>query len=272
MTNSANNIKSKVALVNSDTHSSDDATQRACEGCKSPDGLGFEFEFAFRPIVNLNNKTIYGHEALVRGPNGEGALPILDQVTNIYQFDQACRAKAVQTAAEINLDGYLAINFMPNAVFRPELCIRNTLETADKYQFDTKKLIFEFTEQELINQPAHVANIINTYQKMGFKTALDDFGAGYAGLNFIANYAVDIIKIDMNLIRDIDKSKAKQAIVKSIARMCEELQTTVIVEGIETIAERDVLFSYGIHLFQGFLFCKPSFKSIGTIATEAWLQ
>ena len=242
-----------------------------CSACKSDTQLDFDFDFAFQPIVDLSNKTIFGYEALVRGPNGEGALSVLNQVTNTYRFDQACRVKAVKAASELNIDNFLSINFMPNAIYRPELCIRNTLEAAEKYNFPTKNIIFEFNEQELLEDTSHIYNVIAAYKKMGFKTALDDFGAGYAGLNFIANFQPDIIKIDMSLLRDIDKSKPRQSIIKAVTRMCEELKITVIAEGIETIGERDVLVSYGINLFQGYLFCKPSFKSKGTIAEHAWL-
>ena len=242
-----------------------------CNNCTEDGELGFSFEFAYQPIVDINANTTIAHEALVRGPNGEGAMSVLNQVTNKYQFDQACRVKAIKTATEINFEGDLSINFMPNAVYRPELCIRTTLMAAEKYNFDIQRIIFEFTEQELIKDPVHVSKIINDYKKRGFKTAIDDFGAGYAGLNLIANFDVDIIKIDMGLIRDIDTNKRKQSIVRAVTRMCEELNVTVIAEGIETLAEKHLLADFGIHLFQGFLFCKPSFKSAGTINPEAWL-
>ncbi len=245
--------------------------RNACKGCNSDIELDFDFEFAFQPIVDISSKTIFAHEALVRGPNGEGALTVLNKVTNNYKFDQACRVKAVKTASEINLDSYLSINFMPNAVYKPELCIQTTFEAAKKYNFDTKKIIFEFTEQELMEDVKHISNIMKAYNKMGFKTALDDFGAGYAGLNFIADCEVDIIKIDMGLIRDIDKSKSRQAILKAVTRMCEDLNISIIAEGIETIAERDVLISYGITLFQGYLFCKPSFMAKGLINKDSLL-
>ncbi len=246
-----------------------EVNRNACGACHTDTELGFDFEFAFQPIVDIRSKTIFAHEALVRGPNGEGALSVLNQVTNSYQFDQACRVKAVKTASEINLEGYLSINFMPNAVYNPERCIQTTFEAAEKYNFDTKKIIFEFTEQELMEDIKHISNIMEAYSKMGFKTALDDFGAGYAGLNFIADCEVDIIKIDMGLIRDIDQSKSRQAIVKAVTRMCEELNIQIIAEGIETVGERDVLASYGINLFQGYLFCKPSFKSAGIVNADA---
>ena len=247
------------------------SSSSTCSGCKNDVELNFDFDFAFQPIVDISKKTIFAHEALVRGPNGEGALSVLSQVTNTYKFDQACRIKAVKAASELDLDGFLSINFMPNAVYRPELCIRTTLEAAEKYNFPTKNIIFEFNEQELVEDTRHIYNIVTAYKKMGFKTALDDFGAGYAGLNFIANFQPDIIKIDMSLLRDIDKSKPRQTIIKAVTRMCEELDITVIAEGVETLAERDVLADYGITLFQGYLFCKPSFKSKGTVTEHAWL-
>jgi EAL domain-containing protein (putative c-di-GMP-specific phosphodiesterase class I) len=178
--------------------------------------------------------------------------------------------KAVKTAAELQLQGLLSINFMPNAVYRPELCIRTTLEAADKYNFPPGNIIFEFTEQELIDDPQHLLNIVSTYQKLGFKTAFDDFCAGYAGLNLLARFQPDIIKIDLELIRDIDRSKSRQVIVKAITLMCEELGVTIIAECVETKAERDVLLSYGINLFQGYLFCKPAFKAIGIVDGDAW--
>ncbi|MDO9204415.1 MAG: EAL domain-containing protein [Methylotenera sp.] len=243
-----------------------------CVGCKNSIELDFDFEYAFQPIVDNNTKTIFAHEALIRGPNGEAAYTVLSKVNNdnTYRFDQACRVKAVKTAAELNLKGMLSINFMPNAVYRPELCIRTTLEAAKKYNFPANNIIFEFTEQEIVEDTKHLLNIVSEYKKLGFKTALDDFGAGYAGLNLLANFQPDIIKIDMNLIRNVDISKSRQTIIKAVTRMCEELNVIVLAEGVETIAERDVLLSFGINLFQGYLFCKPAFKAVGIVEPTSW--
>lgn len=243
-----------------------------CVGCKSSIELDFDFEYAFQPIVDLETKTIFAHEALIRGPNGEGALTVLNKVNNNnrYQFDQACRVKAVKTAAELQLNGLLSINFMPNAVYRPELCISTTFAAAKQYNFPVTNIIFEFTEQEIIKDTKHLLNIVTAYKTLGFQTALDDFGAGYAGLNLLASFQPDIIKIDMELIRDIDTSKSRQAIVKAVVRMCEELKVIVLAEGVETKSERDVLSSFGINLFQGYFFCKPAFKAEGRINQDAW--
>lgn len=165
----------------------------------------------------------------------------------------------------------LSINFMPNVVNNPARSLLTTLEACYSYDFPTKNIIFEFNEQELVEDAAHIVNIGREYKKLGFKTAIDDFGAGYAGLNFIANFQPDILKIDMHLIRNIDKNQCKQAIIKAVVQMCEELNITIIAEGIETIAERNVLLDYGIQLFQGYLFCKPSFRLQGLVNKAAWL-
>lgn len=229
-----------------------------------------DYDFAFQPIVDLHKKSIYAHEALVRGCNGSGADTVLNRIQSSYQFDQECRAKALKSAFEANLDGLLSINFMPNAVYNPKLSTRTTLAYCRQYNIAPEKVIFEFNEQELVEDPAHIVSIGQEYKKMGFKTALDDFGSGYAGLNFIATFQPDIIKIDMHLVRDIDKSRSRQAIIKSVVSMCQELGITIIAEGIETTAERDVLSNYGIHLFQGYLFGKPAFKSQGNVNEAAW--
>lgn len=249
-----------------------DAAKKACENCNHSAALGFDFEYAYQPIVDFSTKSIYAHEALVRGPNGEAAHTILDQVKadNIYRFDQACRVKAVKTAAELGLKGYLSINFLPNAVYKPEQCIQTTLAAARKYNFSVQNIIFEFTEVEYIKDTKHLLGIVTEYQRLGFRTAIDDFGAGYAGLNLLAQFQPEIIKIDMDLIRNIDASKPRQVIVKALLRMCEELGVTVLAEGVETRSERDFLVSEGINLMQGYLFCKPAFKAAGVVDAAAW--
>lgn len=162
-------------------------------------------------------------------------------------------------------------SFLPNAVYRPEACIRTTLEAARKYNFPTENIIFEVTEGEKVQDRHHLVNIFSEYRRMGFRTAIDDFGAGYAGLNLLAEYQPHIIKIDMDLVRDIDQLKAKQAIVEGIVLICKKLGIDVLAEGIENKAERDFLKSLGIDLMQGYLFCKPAFMALGKIDEDAWV-
>jgi EAL domain-containing protein (putative c-di-GMP-specific phosphodiesterase class I) len=240
-----------------------------CQGCGDGASLDFDFTMAFHPIIHAVSGRVWGYEALVRGRAGEGAGPILSRVdeANRYKFDQACRVRAIELAGKLfpRDESRLSINFMPNAVYEPTACIRASLAAANRVGFDPKRLMFEFTENERIADTAHVQNIIEAYRRMGFTTALDDFGAGYAGLTLLANFRPDLIKIDMELVRGIEASPARQAIVASIAGLCRELGIDVIAEGVETRAEFLMLRSAGIGLFQGFLFARPALESLPVV-------
>lgn len=251
---------------------SDNNSAPGCTGCRSPEGLDFDFEYAYQPIVDLASRTIFAHEALVRGPGGESAYSVLSQVndTNRYRFDQACRVKAIRGAAALGMEGLLSINFLPNAVYRPEACIRGTLAAAIEYGFPIDRIIFEVTESEQVVDRPHLVNIFREYQRFGFHTAIDDFGAGYAGLNLLAEFQPSILKIDMDLVRGIDQSTPKRAIVDGIVSICDALDIRVLAEGIETPQERDCLREAGISLMQGYLFSRPAFQALGTIASGAW--
>lgn len=226
---------------------------------------------AFQPIVDTRRKEVFAHEALVRGVNNEPAGKVFEHVNdgNRYRFDQACRVKAFELAAKLGVTSFVSINFMPNAVYRPELCIRATLEAADTYKFPIDQIIFEITEGEKIDDIPHLQEIIRHYQQRGFKTALDDFGAGYAGLNLLADLQTDLIKLDMALIRDIDKKKSRQAIVRGILGVCRDLGIKVIAEGIESREELIALEDLGVELFQGFLFARPAFRALAPVSFTA---
>lgn len=246
-------------------------TRRDCEDCGNAKGLDFRFDYAYQPIVDVASRTIFAHEALVRGPGGEGAMTVLDQVTeqNRYRFDQACRVKAIKGASQLGIEEYVSINFLPNAIYKPELCIRTTLEAARAHKFPVERIIFEVTEGERIDDGPWFAEILREYKRCGFKTAIDDFGAGYAGMKLLADFQPDIIKIDMDLIRGVDRNPARQAIVRSLVSLCNDMNIQVIAEGIETISERDYLYDAGICLMQGFLFAKPAFQSIASVDPSA---
>jgi EAL domain-containing protein (putative c-di-GMP-specific phosphodiesterase class I) len=244
----------------------------ACGRCRTAEPLDFDLAFAYQPIVDLATRSVYAHEALVRGPNGEGAWTVLSRVTdeNRYQFDQACRVNAIRGAAALGIRERLSINFLPNAVYQPAACIQSTFAAAREYGFPLENIIFEVTEGERVTDRRHLVNIFREYHRFGFRTAIDDFGAGYAGLDLLSEYQPDLIKLDMALVRDIDSSKPKQAIVRGVLSMCGELGIKVLAEGVETAAERDFLRGQGVRLMQGYLFARPAFRSIAAIDEAAW--
>ena len=237
-----------------------------CDGCRTGETFPVPFTMAFQPIIDMQARSIWGYESLVRGINGEGAGAVLAAVTpeNRYRFDQACRVKAIELAGRHlprDSTARLSINFMPNAVYEPVACIRASLAAASRTGFDPRRLMFEFTENERIEDTAHIGNIIESYRRIGFTTALDDFGAGYAGLGLLAKFQPDLIKIDMELVRGIQASAAQLAIVKGIIAIADALDITVLAEGVETDAERQALMAAGIRLFQGYLFARPEIET-----------
>lgn len=244
----------------------------SCGQCREGAGLDFDFSFAFQPIVDIERRRVYSYEALVRGPEGEPAFTVLGRVNdqNRYRFDQACRVKVIQLAARLGVSSYLNINFMPGAVYRPELCIRTTLEAAREINFPLENIIFEVVESETVDDHAHLTSIIQKYQELGFKTAIDDFGEGYSGLNLLAEYQPDMIKLDMKLIRNIHENRPRQVIVKAIVQVCHELGIGLIAEGIEVREEAVWLRDAGITLMQGYYFARPQYEQLPQIPAECY--
>ncbi len=146
------------------------------------------------------------------------------------------------------------------------------MAAAERCGFDPRQLIFEVTESERILDVPRVVRIIKDYQGRGFLTAIDDFGAGYAGLNLLAEFQPDIVKLDMALIRDIDQDRVRRSITNGIVVTCRSPGCQVLAEGVETAAEYRVLREMGITLFQGYLFAKPALEALPLISAELWEQ
>ena len=243
-----------------------------CQGCTASH-LDFDISMAFQPIVDVNERTIFAYEALVRGTAGEPAAEILARVNddNRYAFDQRCRVLAVEMAWALGMREKLSINFMPNAVYEPSRCLRTTLDAARRTGFPVENIIFETTEDERIHDAEYLKRIFVTYRQEGFMTAIDDFGAGYAGLNLLADFQPDIVKLDMQLVRGIDRDRARQTIVGAMAAVGKLLGIAIIAEGIEHEMEAHVLHRLGISLMQGYLFARPGFEMLPQVDFDAIL-
>ena len=185
-------------------------------------------------------------EALVRPPGGGSALQILSQIDehNRYAFDQACRVKAIELAAKLDMHTLLSINSLPNAVYQPAACLAKTFEAAGRFQFPLH-LMFEVTENE--PGPRCRASSIDFLgiQKHGIITAIDEFGAGHSGLNMLADFQPGVLKIDMALTRSIHADPVRTHIARAIIGLCQGLHISVIAEGIETFKRRSRCASLG---------------------------
>ena len=237
-----------------------------CQACRDGGKFDLPISMAFQPIVDVEARRVFAQEALVRGAEGQGAGFVLSQISDDsrYAFDQLCRTTAIGLASRLGLadrDALLSINFLPNAVYEPTACIRQTLLAAGRARFPLENILFEFTESERVDT-AHLLGILHAYRDIGFKTAIDDFGSGYAGLTLLAAFQPDVVKIDMGLVRGIDADAPRRAIVRNVVRMMDDLGIEVICEGVETTDEYRCLRDLGVRLMQGYLFAKPSFASL----------
>ncbi|MDQ1078644.1 EAL domain-containing protein [Pseudoroseomonas cervicalis] len=239
-----------------------------CAGCRNPAPVP-PLSMAFQPILRCGEaeQGLFAYEALVRGPGGEGAGSVLSQIHdgNRYAFDQTCRVRAIELAAGLGLlegPALLSINFLPNAVYEPRACIRTSLEAARRVGLPHERLVFEFTEHEAMLEPAHLLRILAEYREIGFRTAIDDFGAGHSGLTLLAEFRPDVVKLDMALLRGADGDAARRTILRHIVAMCVELGCEVVAEGVETAGEFAVLRDLGVTLFQGYLLGRPQFEAL----------
>lgn len=234
-----------------------------CTRCDGP--LPFDFTMAFQPIIDLASARVTTFEALVRGPGDESAWSVISQVTDelMYRFDQACRVKAIELASRLGMRERLSINFLPNAVYEPEACIQATLEVSEKVGWPTDRLVFEFTETERVTDQAHLKHIIDSYREMGFTTALDDFGNGYANLDLLTVLEPDKIKVDRELVMGCDQDPRRQALLHAVLGLATELEIEIIAEGVETLGEALWLGRTGITRQQGFFYARPAFESLG---------
>jgi EAL domain-containing protein (putative c-di-GMP-specific phosphodiesterase class I) len=120
------------------------------------------------------------------------------------------------------------------------------------------RIVLEVTERAALDEIPGLAGRIARLRGLGFRIAVDDLGAGYAGLSTFASLEPDVVKADMSLIRDIHKSAVKQKVVGSIVALCQDLRIQFIAEGIETAPERDCVTSLGGDNLQGYLFARPN--------------
>lgn len=248
-----------------------DRFRRFGNGATRRPSYGADITMAFQPIVDAVGREVFSYEALVRGRNGECAAQVMARVgtASRYAFDQTCRIKALAWAARLGLTTRLDVNFMPNALDRAETCITTTVRAARHYGFPVDRIVFEATECERVTDVRGVAAVVRECQRQGMRFAIDDFGAGYAGLNLLVDLQPDLIKLDIGLCRGIDVDRHRRAIVHGVLCACTDLEIEVVAEGVETLGEFLALYDLGVRFFQGYLFARPAFEALPAVRWPA---
>ncbi len=226
----------------------------------SPCGLSY----AYQPIVDTFAREVVSYEALIRGAAGESAFEVLGAVppAALYRFDADGRIAAIERAAALGIGCDLNLNFMPQSAFASPRILDSTLAAARRCGISPDRIVIEVTESEAIQDHRRFAELIDVYRHEGMRVAIDDFGAGHSGLNLLAEFQPDQIKVDIALVRRIDMKGPRQSIVRAIIGLCRELRIDVIAEGIESMEQLRWLEDEGLCLFQGYLFAKPGFECL----------
>lgn len=222
------------------------------------------FTHAFQPIVDVSEGEVWAHEALLRGPGNESAASVmadLDRDT-LHRLDRSSRVSAIALASRLGMTSCLSLNAMPQSLDDADHRADATVEQARACGFPLHRIIVELTETEAIADRNRFTGTVEAYRALGVQLAIDDFGAGHSGLNLLADFQPDILKLDMGLVRNIGSSGPRQSIVRAIIQVCEDLAIDVVAEGVETVDEYAWFEGEGIRLFQGYLFARPGFEAL----------
>lgn len=212
---------------------------------------------AFQPVVRWPDRSIFAYEALLRTdeetvPHPGAFLSLAERLQRLPELGRALRTAVVSTDLSLVGDAKIFVNLHPIDLEDPVL-----YEPGTPFSRVADRIVLEVTERAALEGVKDVRSRIEILKRMGFKIALDDLGAGYAGLSSFSVLEPDVVKIDMSLVRGVDADPVKRRLIHSMAGLCGEMGIEVIVEGVESEAERETLAGIGCFLQQGFLFARP---------------
>lgn len=217
---------------------------------------------AFQPIVEIQSRTIMGHEGLSRGPRGTDMQPpmalfsLAARLGLTEELERACRKKAFVDWDVFGAPGRLFVNTVPATVRDASFLGRGVLDFLGR-SISPRYVTLEITERQVIENLAMYREAMHAFLELGFTFAIDDLGAGYSGLETVATLGATYLKIDMGLVRDVHLKRPSQQIIKAIVDMGTGVGATVIAEGIQTQEEASAIVDLGIRYGQGYLFARP---------------
>ncbi|MBN2369186.1 MAG: EAL domain-containing response regulator [Vicinamibacteria bacterium] len=213
---------------------------------------------AFQPIVSHSRRAVVAYEGLVRNDEPTMASPhdffdAAERLHRIHEVGRSIRKHVAEACVDAPPETNIFVNLHPFDLEDEHLYAVDAPLSAN-----AKRVVLELTERAPLHEIPDIRLRVRGLRALGFRVAVDDLGAGYAGLGALAQFEPDIVKIDMSLVRDVDSDATKQTVIRSMATLCGELGISFVAEGIETPEERDVLTQLGCDLFQGTLFAAPA--------------
>jgi EAL domain-containing protein (putative c-di-GMP-specific phosphodiesterase class I) len=213
---------------------------------------------AYQPIVSWSARCVYAHEALVRTDEStlrrpDDLLDAAERLGRLRELGRAIRGRAAQTLREHpTLEGLLFVN-----LHTEDLADEDLFSPTAPLSAFASRVVLEITERAALDRIDDPMLRMKRLRAMGYRIAVDDLGAGYAGLTSFAQLEPEVVKVDMSLVRGIHLSQTKQKLIRSIIELCRDLKIQIVAEGIETVDERNALIRLGGDLCQGYFFARP---------------
>jgi EAL domain-containing protein (putative c-di-GMP-specific phosphodiesterase class I)/CheY-like chemotaxis protein len=214
---------------------------------------------AYQPIVRFPGPSVFGYEALVRCSEPSIAHPgvlfdAADRLGMMHELGRAIRDRVADDVKQAPDGALIFVNVHAGELTDPQLS-----SPSAKLSAVAARVVLEITERSALDRVPGVAARMADLRALGFRVAVDDLGAGYAGLASFSQLNPEFVKLDMSLVRGIHLNSKKRSVVRAMVGLCrEELDIQVISEGVELGDERDALERTGCTLMQGYLFAKPS--------------
>ena len=225
--------------------------------------LGDQIRTVFQPVIDLQRGGVVGYEALTRGPAGtdfQSPLELFGVAADsdlVFELDRACRLKALQSARELDPALKLFVNVLPATMYDPDFRGPTLIKRLEEMGLSPDRIVLEISEKYMIENYTLFVETLKDFTNLGFSIAVDDIGAGYSGLEKIANLNARYLKFDMQLVRDIDTSYIRQEMARAIKAFADKTGSAIIAEGIERDAELKTLVELGIEYGQGYLLGRP---------------
>lgn len=228
----------------------------------------------YQPIVQLSEENIFAHEALIRGPvNSDFHLPkaLFKHAADndlLAPLELTCREISCRHFAAADNGGKLFLNVSPMSLLEPGYINGTTNRILEQLHIDPRRVVIEISEQYPLDDYQLIRNATDHYRNMGFEIAIDDLGAGYAGLRSWSEIRPEYVKVDRHFIHNINNDAIKYRFVECIQQIARDIGCRVIAEGVETTAELAAVRDVGIDLCQGYLLGKPKPPPFSNVASQ----
>lgn len=217
----------------------------------------------YQPIVSLQTGKIFAYEALSRIKKEKCNINIgelfqaAEDMDEVWELETLCRKQSLKGATDKPKGVKLFLNVDPNSIRDEKFKSGTTTKYLKQYGLDPSDIVFEITERSAIAETMIFQETLQHYRREKFEVAIDDFGEGYSGINRVCAIRPEYIKLDIELIRDVDKDSIKQAIVENMVTLCRGIGIAVIAEGIETKEELKELIRLQVAFGQGYYLQRP---------------